>query len=179
MIAEHVQGAALSGAGAPDVLTLDVPVGYDAVRVALLDWRRWIEGVNACSDLVSRAEIVLAEVLNNITEHGYVGQDGVPAPILLRCRMSPRGLHVIVVDRGRPVPAERCLAGALPPVSLAVHDMDNLPEGGFGWCLIRELTCDLTLVSDEAGNRLCFVVPLREPHDVTDPAMPANPARRV
>lgn len=179
MIAERVQRSAISGVRAPDVLTMDVPVGYDAVRAALLEWRRWIEGVNACSDLVSRAEIVLAEVLNNISEHGYVGRDGVPAPIALRCRMSVRGLHVMVVDQGWPVPADRCLAGGLPPVSLAAQDMDSLPEGGFGWCLIRELTCDLNLVSDGAGNRLSFVVPLCKPDDVADPAAPANQARPV
>ena len=179
MIAERVRGSAISWAGAADALAMDVPVGHDAVRAALSDWRRWIEGMNVCSDLVSRAEIVLAEVLNNISEHGYVGQVGVLAPIALRCRMSASGLHVTVVDRGRPVPADRCLAAALPSISLEAQDMDSLPEGGFGWCLIRELTCDLNLVSDGAGNRLCFVVPLREPDDVTEPATPSNQARPV
>lgn len=179
MIAERVQGSAISGARAPDVLSMDVPVGYDAVRVALLEWRRWIEGVNACSDLVSRAEIVLAEVLNNITEHGYAGQQGVLSPIALHCRMSGMGLHVIVVDQGRPLPADRCLAAGLPPVSLATQDMDGLPEGGFGWCLIRELTCDLSLASDGSGNRLCFVVPLCKTDSLADPAAPSTQARPV
>lgn len=177
MIAERVQGSAISGARAPDVLAMDVPVGHDAVRVALQGWRRWIEGVNACSDLVSRAEIVLAEVPNNITEHGFAEQEGVLLPIAVHCRMSGRRLHVMVVDKGRPVPADRCLAAVLPPVSLGTQDMDGLPEGGFGWCLIRELTCDLSLVSDGSGNRLCFVVPLGKPGSLADPAAPATPAR--
>lgn len=179
MIAERVQGAAISGARAPDVLAMDVPVGYDAVRLALQDWRRWIDSVNACSDLANRAEIVLAEVLNNITEHGYAGQEGGLTPIALRCRISGEGLHVVVIDQGRPVPADQCLARRLPPISGAAQDIDDLPEGGFGWCLIRELTRDLSLVSDIAGNRTRFVVPLFDPEHQVDPATPAAQARTV
>lgn len=159
MIAEHLEPSAIPGAVASDGLALEVPVGYDAVRQALHDWRRWIESMNASSDLVSRAEIVLAEVLNNITEHGYAGQDGAAVPVALRCRISAQGLHVSVVDQGRPAPADLGRKACLPPASPAANGIDSLPEGGFGWFLIRELTCNLHLESDEDGNRLCFVVP--------------------
>jgi serine/threonine-protein kinase RsbW len=37
---------------------------------------------------------------------------------------------------------------------------DDLPEGGFGWFLIRELTKDLQYVRHEDQNRLTFSIPI-------------------
>lgn len=78
------------------------------------------------------AELLLAEVLNNVVEHAYGGQAG---RIGLRLRRQGAGLCVCVVDGGRPMPDRRLPAVMPPPVGAG----DDLPQGGFGWPLIRAL----------------------------------------
>lgn len=96
-------------------------------------------------------EIVLAEVMNNVVEHALAGiSDGW---LELQIDVLPDRLQCQVRDSGRPMP---CLA--LPDgaeQSLAVP-RDLLPEGGFGWFLIRHLTCCLSYSHTDAGNRLAF-----------------------
>lgn len=82
------------------------------------------------------AELVLAEAMNNIVEHAYAGQ---PGRIELRMQPRPGGLAVSVTDWGRPMPG-----GALPPGNPPVLSAEaDLPEGGFGWHLIRRLASGL------------------------------------
>lgn len=82
------------------------------------------------------AELVLAEVLNNVVEHAYAGAAG---RIVLRLRARAAGLSVCIVDRGRPMPDGRLPAVAGPPFGGAVGAGRDLPQGGFGWPLIRTL----------------------------------------
>ncbi len=94
---------------------------------------------------------MLAEVLNNVAEHAYGragwagGGGGVGRPGGVRCR---------VTDRGHPMPGGEPPEGLLPAVQ--PHD---LPEGGFGWFLIRELSRDLRYARIGGENVLSFVVP--------------------
>lgn len=99
------------------------------------------------------AELVLAEVLNNVTEHGYAAGAG---PVSVTLTPVAGGTRCLVVDQGVAMPG-----GVLPEGRLPVGDAlpEDLPEGGFGWHLIRSLTLDLTY--DRAGgcNRLGFLLP--------------------
>jgi serine/threonine-protein kinase RsbW len=98
------------------------------------------------------AEIVLAEVLNNIVEHAY--STG-PGPIRLWFGLEPGQLCVRIEDEGRPMPGNRLPAGQLPlPADLA--------EGGFGWHLIRSLSTDLRYDRCGGVNRLCFRLPAEQ-----------------
>ncbi|MBE0555051.1 MAG: ATP-binding protein [Rhodobacteraceae bacterium] len=82
------------------------------------------------------AELVLAEAMNNIVEHAYAGQ---PGRIELRMQPHAGGLAFLVTDWGRPMPG-----GALPPGNPPVLSAEaDLPEGGFGWHLIRRLASGL------------------------------------
>lgn len=76
--------------------------------------------------------LCLAEALNNIVEHAYDGADG--RPIYARVRFRDSGYDVVLIDEGRPMPD-----GTLPSGELDYDedDIDSLPEGGFGWMLIR------------------------------------------
>lgn len=100
------------------------------------------------------AELVLAEVLNNIAEHAYAGQIGLVAVTLSDV---PPGILCLVTDQGRPMPRgtlpEGCQSGR---TGLALAD---LPEGGFGWHLIRSLTRDLAYERVAGTNRLSFLLP--------------------
>ncbi len=93
------------------------------------------------------AELVLAEVMNNIVEHAY--SNG-PGSIDLRIVRDLAGLECCITDHGRPMPGRALPSGHLPGTE------GELPEGGFGWFLIRNLTRDLHYRRDGSGNRLSF-----------------------
>jgi serine/threonine-protein kinase RsbW len=92
---------------------------------------------------------VLAEVLNNIVEHAYAGRQG---RIRLSLWHDGASLAVEVMDRGAPMPGFCLPRGQLADFG-AIQD---LPEGGFGWFLIREMTQDLQYDRIGGENRLRF-----------------------
>lgn len=100
----------------------------------------------------SKAEIVLAEVLNNIVEHAYAGRVG---DICVNLQRHAEGVFVVVSDEGQPFPNEELPKGTLPQIEAT----DDLPEGGFGWFLIRTLVRGLTYQRTEAGNYVSFWLP--------------------
>jgi serine/threonine-protein kinase RsbW len=93
-----------------------------------------------------KAEIVLAEALNNIVEHAYADGTG---EIELTICLNQRGLTCRIVDHGAPMPQE-----VLPAGHLATPE--SLPEGGFGWHLIRTLSEDLRYARVAGQNQLTF-----------------------
>ena len=101
---------------------------------------------------LQNAELILAEVLNNIAEHAYAGGTG---PVELRVEVQRTGLNCVVADQGRPLPGSKAPDPELPVIA----PPDHLPEGGFGWHIIRCLTRDLAYVRDGDLNRLSMRVP--------------------
>ena len=94
-------------------------------------------------------ELVLAEALNNVVEHAYAGRNG---QIELTIQRSQSGLRCAIVDEGHPMPN-----GTLPTGNLdAAFSSDSLPEGGFGWHLIRSLSHDLRYDRQKGRNHLSF-----------------------
>jgi serine/threonine-protein kinase RsbW len=106
---------------------------------------------NLNDDSRGSVEIVLAEVLNNISEHAYSKHSGA---INLWITPHDTFLFVRVVDTGLPMPGGEAPAGALSKVV----EIQDLPEGGFGWFLIRSLTQELTYQRDGNHNTLSFCV---------------------
>ncbi len=101
------------------------------------------------------AELVLAEVLNNVAEHAYGEGLG---PVAVTLARGPAGIACLIVDQGAAMPAGTLPEGKLPETSdLALED---LPEGGFGWHLIRTLTRDLAYLRTGGCNRLSFTLPI-------------------
>lgn len=101
----------------------------------------------------SMAELVLAEVLNNVAEHAY-GEAGGKVDVGLY--PDAGGVRCLIVDQGRPMPGGQLPKGRLPDgADVALED---LPEGGFGWHLIRSLCSDLTYSRVDGQNRLSFVL---------------------
>ena len=98
------------------------------------------------------AEIVLAEALNNVVEHAYARYPGKIEVVMRRC--DPELLFDIS-DDGLPMP------GAEPPLGhlREVLEIDDLPEGGFGWFLIRSLAHGLAYRRLDDRNLLSFCVP--------------------
>ncbi len=136
---------------APDGLRLTIPADGEGVRAALgalfdtLMLRALPEATRGT------AELVLAEVLNNIVEHACAPDGG---EIELMLSLADGALTCQIVDRGHPMPGGALPVGRLPPL-----DPANLPEGGFGWYLIRSLSEELRYERKADSNRLTFRVP--------------------
>lgn len=95
------------------------------------------------------AEIVLAEALNNIVEHAYARHSG---EIEITLRLRGQDLVCSILDSGLPMPRETLPEGRLVPFV----ETDDLPEGGFGWFLIRTLSQDLDYRRVDGRNLLSF-----------------------
>lgn len=123
-----------------------------ATRSVLLDLVAELADAGLGAEDLSNAELVLAEVLNNIAEHAYADGTG---PVELRVEVLRGGLSCMVSDRGRPLPS-----GAVPRRKLHLSTaLEDLPEGGFGWHIILCLTSDMAYYSDGGWNRLSMRIP--------------------
>lgn len=96
-------------------------------------------------------EILLAEVLNNVVEHAY---SAYPGQIQVSIAPGEGFLFLRLVDQGLPMPGGDPPGGKLS----AIGEFQNLPEGGFGWFLIRSLSRDLTYMRDGPNNVTSFCV---------------------
>lgn len=94
-------------------------------------------------------EIALAEALNNIVEHAYRPDDR--GTITLTLSVGPRRLTCELRDLGVAMPGLAPPDGTAPDVG---GPRATLPEGGFGWFLIRALTARLHYRREGAENRL-------------------------
>jgi serine/threonine-protein kinase RsbW len=128
------------------VLHSDAP----AVRAALSDLFAALPMQRLPEDDRGTAEIVLAEVLNNIVEHAYAVVRG---EIEVTLKVDEGGLACTVVDRGTAMPDGTIPGGGvtMPPTVAG-----DLPEGGFGWHLIRVLAQDLRYRRVDDRNELTF-----------------------
>lgn len=96
-------------------------------------------------------ELVLAEVMNNIVEHAYEEADD--GDIEMVVEGIPGGILCKVVDFGKPMPDGQTPLGVQADVDV---EIDDLPEGGFGWFLIGELAKDLNYERRANANHLSF-----------------------
>ena len=117
-----------------------------AVRDAL---RLLVKGLPDDGADLGMVELVLAEVLNNVVEHAYAGGHG---KIELTIQLTSTDLSCAIVDEGDPMPDGTLPAGDLD----AAFATDGLPEGGFGWHLIRSLSQDLRYDRYKGRNHLSF-----------------------
>ena len=110
-----------------------------------------VAALHLSDDDQSTTELVLAEVINNIVEHAY--QERPDGQIELILTGSYLSIHCRLTDQGIAMPA-----GNIP--NKKVHDLDcaidDLPEGGFGWNIIRELTRDIKYHRLNGRNHLSF-----------------------
>ncbi|MCJ1900064.1 MULTISPECIES: ATP-binding protein [Paracoccus] len=150
------------------------------VRAALLFLRERFDG-SAGDEVIAKLELALAEVLNNICEHGTryeaLRLGGRPhAPLIHLCvARHVGGIACAVTDDGRPLPSSCLDMHDLPWTGPPPQDAEAillLPEGGFGWFLIQELTASLCYFREGRRNFLAFVVPVAEPGPQAAPAPP-------
>jgi serine/threonine-protein kinase RsbW len=125
---------------------------FDAVRDALAALMAGPMLAGVSEDERGTAELVLAEAMNNIVEHAYA--DTGSGEITLTLWHSEGEVACRITDRGTAMPEE-----TLPVGKLADHgEVADLPEGGFGWFLIRTLSRDLRYARLGSLNELTFVL---------------------
>lgn len=106
--------------------------------------------LNLTLEELGTIELIMAEALNNIWEHAYqAGRSN--GPIELFCRQTRHGLLFDLIDTGQPLPGEHIPLGTPADLSVATRD---IPEGGYGWFLIRDLAKDITYRRLDAQNHL-------------------------
>lgn len=138
-----------------------LPADPGAIQATLLDMRaRFVTEIDA--DALARVELVLAEVMNNVAQHGTGrGKTADPAhaaralTIHLSVAVHDRGLACAVTDDGPPLPAA-CLAD--PEIERSPEHA-ALAACGFGWMIIRDLTQSLFHFREDRRNVLCFNIP--------------------
>lgn len=130
-----------------------------AVRAALARLCAELDATGIAGEDVANAELVLAEALNNIVEHAFAtpcDDDRIEMTIVA----GPVGIGCELRDNGRPMPSGRLpctpLSGLPSPDRMVLN---ALPEGGFGWHLIRSLARNLCYAREEGANRLVFRIP--------------------
>lgn len=96
-------------------------------------------------------KIALAEAINNVVEHAYSGI--APANVQVNCRLCKERLEIVISDSGAPLPGLRIPDGK--PAALG-SNIRNLPEGGFGWFLIHQLTSEIRYERHDGNNHLCL-----------------------
>ena len=163
------QGDTLDGSRATPVPNLSGPVDLDeqqafhrafasgemAVRDALIAMDTQMRHHDLPDEIIGDMNVVLAEALNNVVEHAHADRDD--GRIELTIFVRPCCVRCLIFDDGGPMPGLELPAGMLPTSDTSFED---LPEGGFGWFLIRNMTADLAYERLEDGNRLQFHLPL-------------------
>lgn len=147
--------------------TLSMIVDSDplAVRAALEQLVAGLAARGVTAQALISVELVLAEVLNNVVEHAYARSAG---PIEIALHHDGALLHGRICDHGAGMPGGILPAGAQTSLT---GPTDALPEGGFGWFLIRKLAEAIDYRRTGDQNQLTFRIRI-------DPA-PQAPMRPV
>lgn len=154
----HVQAAPPSTAAGGVLSRTAFRSTFENVRLAIANAMNTLDPLQLTDEEASSVQIVLAEALNNVVEHAY--PDGAPGHIKLVLRHGRAGLLIEIRDNGKPMPNGRTPIGQHPS---ELHPRNQLPEGGFGWFLIRELAKDLVYDRENGENFLIFRMPVGKP----------------
>jgi len=132
----------------PDTVRFMLPSDPASIRAGLttlfaLDLLRPLT-----EESLGTVQIVLAEALNNVVEHAYVS---FPGKIEVWVTLRDGFMFIRLLDDGLPMP------GGTVPGDKRIRS-DDLPEGGFGWHMIRTLSHDLTYQRDGTRNLLSFCI---------------------
>lgn len=128
------------------------------IQATMLDVREGLRNLMTCHlvqdlspDCLGTTELVLAEALNNVVEHAYACYSG---QIEVEVQRGQDQLRFHIADKGLPMPGAEPPMGRMPEVGA----FEDLPEGGFGWFLIRSLVQDLAYRREGEMNLLSFGV---------------------
>ncbi|WP_231582115.1 ATP-binding protein [Puniceibacterium sp. IMCC21224] len=149
--AEPVGSSAPEPADEPDILALELILNTcnTDVRACLVHVESKLSAAGLPPDVVGKVEVALAEALNNIVEHAF--PDEAHGKIRLHLSLAGATLTIALRDDGVPLPGLTLPAGKAAQIDVPRED---LPEGGFGWFLIRSLSSGVTYTRQRTQNHL-------------------------
>lgn len=120
----------------------------DEVTSVITQICTWLLDHGVPTEIAQELELVLAEALNNVVEHAYLyREDG---EIEIAIKLTPEMMTAKIIDSGQkfdgPPP--------LREVDVESMSLEELPEGGFGWNLIRTLTDNVEFQRLDERNQL-------------------------
>lgn len=132
-----------------DFLSLKIDSRISEVRRAAT----WFRDISTDVDekITAECELALVEALTNIVEHGYKEEAG--HDIILRIRNGDGAIDFIVEDFGSPIPTE-ALKRSEGALDFDPLDLLNLPTGGMGLALIKEVMDRFDYSTEDRKNRL-------------------------
>lgn len=133
----------------PHMFRISLPATAEAVAGALERLAVSLQGLSVDPGICGDVAITMGEVLNNVVEHACVDMDA--AEVTLQGGTDKSELYICVCDPGRAFEGDILPEGR--EVNLAVP-VESLPEGGFGWFLIRSLTSGIEYRREHGHNCL-------------------------
>ncbi|MDG2340178.1 MAG: ATP-binding protein [Paracoccaceae bacterium] len=127
---------------------------FGSVRNTLVRVSAWLSDQNVQPENCDNVQLVLAEILNNIVEHGslWASQE-----IKLTVSLTSENIDCRIRDLGRPIRVLlRKSNYGLPDETVT----SELPEGGFGLFLVQSIARDIRYLPIKTGNHLALCVPL-------------------
>lgn len=140
------------------LLFVQFPADANTTRAALARMQSLFLAIGLAQDAQCDVVIALSEAINNIVEHAL--GDHPAGCIGLSCYQRDDTLLVRLRDNGVSMPGLQAPMGANIDLSVSTAD---LPEGGFGWFLIRQLTSDVRYHRECGRNRLDLWFRLPQP----------------
>lgn len=132
-----------------ELLLVECTAALDDIRKTLQDVSSFLSTCPIPQCRVQELDLVLAEVMTNIARHGYPEKPGI---ISLRLDQTPYALECRIADQGDSF--DPSFLGCARP------DPCDLPEGGYGWFIIRSLARQIRYERMEGENILLFSVPV-------------------
>ena len=129
----------------------------DDVAEATKKAMAWLRHQGIDTELAGRTELVLAEALNNVVEHGY--QFKKTGDVELQIAFCSSEVDITIRDQGRELGQIPCKKD-MDRGELA---LDELPEGGFGWFLIHEMTSKIEYKHSRGKNILSLRLSAEHP----------------
>lgn len=148
-------------------MTRELTIGSHFAQLTVLaDWVREVAAEWVLPErLTARLDLVLAEAVTNVMEHGYGGAGGTkatvePRPIAIQCRRQDASLRVEIRDNAPPFDPTATAGPAL------TANLAEATPSGRGIHLIRHYTSAMTYQRIGGQNRLTLTLPvdgLQEP----------------
>ena len=113
-----------------------IPSSYDEVEIANRQIREYLHSESVEEHLQNAVEMCLMEALNNVIKHAYRGEQN--HFIDVNVCIDSQLMEIQIIDEG--VPRESLV---IKELDFDPNDIENLPEGGMGLFIIKQLMDEL------------------------------------
>ncbi|WP_022950713.1 ATP-binding protein [Leucothrix mucor] len=128
------------------MFTLTIDSSFSEVRKASELLYNYCTEYEISVDLQGQLELILVEALNNVVEHAYLEKPGHAINIVLT--LEDGSTVISIADTGIPAPGSAIAEGSELP------DINDMPEGGWGLCLIQALSDSIEYYRHTDHNQL-------------------------